>query len=120
MIICQTLWTKDKNLLDEPFGWLSPQHHIMAWALSVLRLKKYYPIVNLHTDKKCISLFRDQLNFPYTNFFDNYSDIECHSDLWALPKLLTSFFERPRYFLSSLHMESFLTISLSIPLIRLK
>ncbi|PVD49624.1 hypothetical protein DC498_24130 [Terrimonas sp.] len=89
MRFCQTLWTSDKDLLKDNFGWLSPQHHIMAWALSCLKLKKYYPVVNFYTDKKGVEIFKDHLALPYTNFFDDYSNIDLRADLWALPKLLT-------------------------------
>jgi hypothetical protein len=45
MVICQTLWVNDNNLLEDSFGWLSPEHHLMGWALSALKLKKFYPTV---------------------------------------------------------------------------
>ncbi|WP_460686482.1 DUF6734 family protein [Niabella aquatica] len=51
MVVCQTLWTSNNDLLKDSFGWQSPQHHLMAWALSCTKLKELYPEVNLHTDK---------------------------------------------------------------------
>lgn len=89
VVICQTLWTNGKNLLKDDFGWLTPQHHIMSWALSFLKLNNFYSIVNLHSDSTGIALIKDKLGLPYTNFFDDYSNITCQSNLWALPKLLT-------------------------------
>lgn len=89
MVICQTLWTSGKDLLKHNFGWLTPQHHIMGWALSLLRLRRFYSTVNLHTDSAGVALFKDKLNLPYTQFFDDYSKLTCQPNLWALPKLLS-------------------------------
>ena len=89
MVICQTLWVNNNNLLKDSFGWLSAQHHLMGWALSSLKLKKIYPTVNLHTDNASIALLKNEIGLPYTNFFDDYSTIKCQPGLWALPKLLT-------------------------------
>lgn len=89
MIICQTLWTNHRDLLKDDFGWLSPQHHIMGWALSSLKIKEFYPQIYLYTDKNGILFLKNKIGLPYTKFLDEYSDIECQSDLWALPKLLT-------------------------------
>lgn len=89
MTICQTLWTNRKDLLKDPFGWLSPQHHLMGWALSCLKLKEFYPTVNLHTDADGVAIFRDTLGLPYTNVFDDYSNLTYPPALWAASKVLT-------------------------------
>ncbi len=89
MIICQTLWTNKRNLLEESFGWSTPQHHLMSWALSCLRLKKNYTHVHLYSDEAGIDLLINKLHLPYNLVFDDYSDLNCQRSLWALPKLLT-------------------------------
>ena len=89
MNICQTLWTGDKYLLEDNFGWLSAQHHIMGWALSSLKLRSFYKTLNLYSDKNGIDLLVGYLGLPYTDVFDDYSSLNCPQQLWALPKLLT-------------------------------
>lgn len=89
MIICQTLWTNKKDLTENSFGWLTPQHHLMSWALSCLKLHKYYKTIHLHTDKIGKEILIDTLGLPYTNVFNDYDHIACHEHLFALPKLLT-------------------------------
>ncbi|MCF3110625.1 hypothetical protein LL912_17700 [Niabella sp. CC-SYL272] len=89
MTICQTLWVNDKNLLKDSFGWLSPQHHIMGWALSCLKLTSNYSTVNLYTDASGVELFKDELNLPYSSILNEYSKLDVQTDLWAIPKLLT-------------------------------
>jgi len=89
MIMCQTLWTNKRNLLEESFGWLSPQHHLMGWALSCLKLNEHYNAVQLHTDSAGKAILIDQLGLPYTTIFTEYDNLDCQSYLWALPKLLT-------------------------------
>lgn len=46
----QTLWTGHKSLVRDSFGWLEPQYHLMAWALSCLMLRESYDDVELYTD----------------------------------------------------------------------
>ena len=89
MIICQTLWTNKRNLLEDSFGWSTSQHHLMSWALSCLRLKKNYTDVHLYGDEPGIDFLIDQLHLPYSKVFDEYSHLNCQKELWALPKLLT-------------------------------
>ena len=43
----QTLWTGRKSLVKDSFGWLEPQYHLMAWALSCLMLRESYDDVEL-------------------------------------------------------------------------
>lgn len=89
MVICQTLWTNKKNLIENSFGWLTSQHHLMAWALSCHQLKKFYKEVNLFTDSNGEEILSDTLKLPYTNIFCVYDSLDCHPDLWAYPKLIT-------------------------------
>lgn len=39
MKIVQTFWHGNNSLLDNSFGWMNPQYHLMSWALSCLSLK---------------------------------------------------------------------------------
>jgi len=89
MIICQTLWTNKKKLIENDFGWLSPQHHIIAWALSCLQLRKFYEQVDLYTDSVGADILIESLNLPYTNVFTSYDNLICNPVLWAYPKVIT-------------------------------
>lgn len=89
MIICQTLWTQNKDLMKESFGWLTPQHHLMGWALSVTKLVQHYNAVNLYTDSNGKKVLIDGLGLPYVKTIIDYDDFNYPSYLWALPKLLT-------------------------------
>ena len=89
MVICQTLWTNRKNLLKDSFGWLSPQHHLMGWALSCLKLSRYHKNVQLFTDRAGKELLSDYLGLPYTRVFEDYDNLDYEPYLWALPKLET-------------------------------
>ena len=89
MKICQTLWTCHKDLLSDSFGWLSPQHHLMAWAYSCLKLKELYPDVEFYTDSHGAEILIDTLQLPYSNYHINYDDLRYNPSLWALPKVLT-------------------------------
>lgn len=57
--------------------------------MSCLKLKKFYETVNLHTDNTDIALLRDELGLPYSNVFNDYSELKCPPHLWAKSKLLT-------------------------------
>ncbi len=89
MTICQTLWTDKKNLLENNFGWLTPQYHLMAWALSALKLSQHYKTIHLYTDSVGEEILINQLGLPYTSVFNDYDDLGYPPYLWALPKLLT-------------------------------
>ena len=87
--MCQTLWTDRKDLIKDSFSWLTPQHHLMGWALSSLKLSQHYKTVQLYTDSVGKEMLVDRLGFPYTDVFVNYDNLDCKSYLWAFPKLLT-------------------------------
>lgn len=89
MKICQTLWSNHKNLLEDSFGWLSPQHHLMAWAYSCLKLREFYPNVELYTDSFGAEILIYVLNLPYTACHTEYDNLKYNPSLWALPKILT-------------------------------
>ena len=50
MKIVQTFWHGNNSLLDNSFGWMNPQYHLMSWALSCLSLKDNYQNIVLYTD----------------------------------------------------------------------
>lgn len=89
MKICQTLWCAHKDLLNDPFGWYSPQHHLTAWAYSSLKLKELYPSVELFTDSQGAKVLIDMLDLPYTKCHVAYDDLRCNPCLWAYPKIMT-------------------------------
>ncbi|MGF7230550.1 DUF6734 family protein [Arachidicoccus sp.] len=63
MNIIQTLWTSKQSLLNQPFGWLSPQHHLMAWALSSSKTREFYKELHLYTDSQGNFMFGE---YPVT------------------------------------------------------
>lgn len=89
MNICQTLWTAEKDLLNDDFGWQTPQHHLMGWALSSLYLNKFYKSLSLYTDEQGSDFLINKIGLPYNNVFNDYNGLEYNSQLWAIPKLLT-------------------------------
>ena len=89
MNIVQTFWSGGKDLLTDSFGWISPQHNLMSWALSCLSLKQNYEDVILYTDSMGYKIFHDYLQLPYKEIIIQYDDLNCHQNLWAYPKLLT-------------------------------
>jgi hypothetical protein len=90
MKIVQSFWSAKRNLLEDSFGWLTPQFHIMAWALSCLKLREHYSDLHLYTDKNGYEIFKNYLNLPYKKVHANYDQINnYHQNLWALPKILT-------------------------------
>jgi len=90
MKIVQSFWSGNRNLTEHGFGWLSPQYHVMAWALSCLKLKEHYDDLHLYTDSYGISILIDYLDLPYKTIHNHYDHIN-HYDksLWALAKILT-------------------------------
>ncbi len=89
MKICQTLCSNYKNLLTDSFGWYSPQHHLIAWAYSCLKLREFYPNVQLYTDSESAKILIDKINIPYTDYHIEYDQWRYNHFLWAYPKLLT-------------------------------
>ena len=67
MKIVQTFWHGNNSLLDNSFGWMNPQYHLMSWALSCLSLKDNYQNIVLYTDSHGYEIFAEQLKLPYTD-----------------------------------------------------
>ncbi|WP_295716733.1 DUF6734 family protein [Mucilaginibacter sp.] len=89
MRIIQTFWSAGKNLLDDPFGWYSAQHHLMGWALSCLLLEKHFGGVELYTDEAGYEILIKQLRLPYRHVHLIFNQDEFPADLWALAKIKT-------------------------------
>jgi len=89
MKICQTLCCDYKELLQDSFGWYSPQHHLMAWTYSCLKLKEFYDDVELYTDSQGASFLIDKINIPYTEYHVDYDQLRCDPMQWAYSKILT-------------------------------
>lgn len=89
MRITQTFWTANQSLLNNSFGWISPQAHLMSWALSCLSLRKNYDDVVLYTDSEGYRVFIELMKLPYTDVVVQYDDLHCPQLHWAYPKMLT-------------------------------
>ncbi len=89
MRIIQSIWTAtNADMLNNSFGWLSPEYHLMGWALSCLQLKQFYPKVVLYADTTASKMLIDTLKLPYDEVVCNLDTLN-HYDtrLWALPKI---------------------------------
>ena len=85
----QTLWTGRKSLVRDSFGWLEPQYHLMAWALSCLMLRESYDDVELYTDSEGAAVLIDRLRLPYTQVRVCYDRLDIPEPHWAYAKMLT-------------------------------
>lgn len=75
MKIVQTFWHGNNSLLDNSFGWMNPQYHLMSWALSCLSLKDNYQNIVLYTDSHGYEIFAEQLKLPYTDIIIQYDNL---------------------------------------------
>jgi len=91
MRVIQSAWTCNKpSLLTTSLGWLSPEYNLMAWTLSCLQLKKYYPELILYSDSVSAKMLVDTLKLPYSEVICNLDSLNIyHPQLWALPKILS-------------------------------
>lgn len=66
--IIQTYWLPQKqdNAFLNTGGFTCPEIHYMSWAFSCLQLSKFYPEVELHTNKAGKEILIDILGLPYT------------------------------------------------------
>lgn len=68
--------------------WREPQHHLLAWGLSLRQARKHYPDTQLVTDKAGKALLVDRLGL---HFDEVSTDLEALRDVdpgwWALGKL---------------------------------
>ena len=91
MNFIQTLYIhSNKDPFRDPFGWVSPEYHLMSWALSCLQLKQFYKEVYLYANTPAACLLIDGLQLPYTDVFCTHDQLTLpHQELWALPKIYT-------------------------------
>ncbi len=90
MKIIQTLYTTSKNPFADSFGWISPQYHLISWALSCLLIKKHFGNVELFANSPAANLLGEILELPYSQINVTHDKLELvHDNLWALPKLYT-------------------------------
>ncbi|MCL2649915.1 MAG: hypothetical protein FWD60_02670 [Candidatus Azobacteroides sp.] len=91
MNFIQTLYIhSNKDPFRDPFGWVSPEYHLMSWALSCLQLKQCYKEVYLYANTPAACLLIDDLQLPYTEVFCTHDKLILpHQELWALPKIYT-------------------------------
>lgn len=89
MKVVQTFWTGKKSLLENSFGWVNPQYHLMSWALSCLSLKEHYENVVLYTDSNGYKVFVELLELPYKDVIVHYDNLNCPEPHWAYPKIVT-------------------------------
>jgi hypothetical protein len=89
MRIIQSSWScNQKSLLTSNSGWLAPEYNLMAWTLSCLQLKQYYPDVVLYCDSVSAKTLIDSLELPYSEVISSLDVLNSyHSQLWALPKI---------------------------------
>ncbi len=92
MKIIQTYWNaKGENFDQAKCGWLTPETHWMAWALSCTLLRRFYDDVELYTTEKDAEIFR-KFNIPYTKI---HTSLDCDfirnldSSMWAYAKIYT-------------------------------
>lgn len=111
MKVIQTLWSSNKQLQEDAFGWLSPQHHLMSWALSCLSLKEHYQDLTLYSDSQAAHILIDKIGLPYSEVVVAYDNFKCLPIHWALAKVKTySMQERP-----FLHVDGDIYLSRPLP-----
>lgn len=90
MKIVQSFWSGNKSLTTESYGWLSPQYHLISWALSCLNILDYYPDAHLYTDQNGAETLIGNLKLPYKSVAVEYDSIDIkHQHNYAVPKLLS-------------------------------
>ncbi|HEX6432055.1 MAG TPA: DUF6734 family protein [Niastella sp.] len=90
MKLVQTFWSAEANPTKHHFGWRTPMHHIMSWALSCLKLKEQYDDLHLYTDQQGYEILINYLQLPYKSVhvcFNNFLTPGGHH--WALAKMYT-------------------------------
>ncbi len=88
MKIIQSFWSGGKDILRESFGWHSPQHHLMAWALSCQNIRNFYGNVELYTDNQGYEILINQLHLSYSKVHVILDELKPYpKELWALAKI---------------------------------
>ncbi len=91
--IVQTFWNaKRENLFRTSGGYACPEIHWMSWALSCLRLCKYYSDVEMFTDESGKRMF-ELLGLPYSQIHTTLENDDflkkCKSEMWVYAKIDT-------------------------------
>lgn len=89
MKIVQSFYSNNKSIQDN-FGWVSPECHLLSWTLSVHLLTQLYDKVELYTDKIGYDILINKLKLPYTNVHVVLDDLNKYPNgLWAIGKIKT-------------------------------
>ena len=91
MQIIQTLAIgKQKCPYKDSFGWLTPEHHLMAWSFSCLQLRSLGYDLILHGDSCAAEILSTKLKLPFSKIqITHESFILPDPQLWALSKIYT-------------------------------
>ena len=96
MKIVQSYWSKPNKSFEKGFqnkisgGWRNIKYQYMSWALSCLKLKTFYPNIELVTDLEGKRILIEQLGLPYDNVRIELDNLNKYPvELWALGKLYT-------------------------------
>jgi|SRR6185437_7034428 len=97
MKIIQSLWSKPgkarikgNHAIANACGWRDKKYNYFSWTLSCLQFKKYYPEVELVTDKEGYELLINRLKLPYTDVRVELDELEHYPpELWAIGKIYT-------------------------------
>lgn len=109
MKIIQSYWTKP---MLKGTNWSDFDYHLTTWALSCLRLKKYYSEVSLYTDNLGKEILFDILKLPYSSVFLDLNDIQSvNSAIWAWGKLHTYSLQEDPF----IHVDGDVIISEKLP-----
>lgn len=83
--IIQSYWSKPGIGRS---GWSHADFHFLSWILSCLKLKEYYPEVELITDDKGKKIWIDILKLPYDQVSLSLNDLQDKNErVWTLGKL---------------------------------
>ncbi|MFN4147361.1 MAG: DUF6734 family protein [Runella sp.] len=109
MKIIQSFWTglNFSHNIGEKMSlkgsWISSEYHWISWALSCLRLRSYYPNVELITDEVGYEILIKKLNLPYSSVQVRLDEInELAKHLWVLSKIYTYSLQKNSF----LHVDS--------------
>ena len=82
----------NKDIFQNDGGFLCPEIHYMAWALSCIQLKKFHKEVELYTTNEGKQLF-EYLEIPYSLIHTDLNNSAflntCMPELWAYSKIYT-------------------------------
>jgi hypothetical protein len=81
-----SFWTKPEQY--RRLAWPSERHYLLAWALSLGSVRKYYPDTTLYTDTAGARLLVDVIGLEFKNVSTAFDALgECDPAWWGLAKL---------------------------------